>query len=198
MSVTFSGVGTGADGVGCQRFGDGFVDAGSGLCFEAHHPAESRELWVAYLDGASERYRYHGVEAALDRSKIEDGGSTSLFWLTRDAGVAIAGLRCQGPLASSADACALEELASLPELDKVRASIDARVPFGVLEVKGVLGRLRTPRQASAQRRTRPLHRPLDELVRRAVRAMHRGNARSASLGIVWRTRGRRPLTSSVP
>jgi ThiF family len=138
MSVTVSGARTCAEGAGGRHlFGAGFVDAGSGLRFEAHHPSESPELWLAYLDGASARYRYHAVEAALDRSKIEDGGATSLFWLARDGGLAVAGLRCKGPLSSSGNAHVLEELAAHPELDKVRASIDERIPFGVVEVKGV-------------------------------------------------------------
>ena len=138
MSVTVSRASTRTEGeVWRHLFGAGFVDAGSCLRFEAHHPGESPDLWLAYLDGASARYRSHGVEEALDRSRIEEGGATSLFWLAWDAGTTVAGLRCQGPLSSSDDAHALEELAAHPELDKVWASIDARLPFGVLEIKGV-------------------------------------------------------------
>ncbi len=119
------------------RYGASFVDPGSGLRFEGHHPAQRPDLWRAYLDGAEARYRHHGVEHVLNRPAIEDGATVSLFWIAFDGEDAVAGMRCHGPLGEAGDAHALVELAGDEPLDDLHALITRRLGAGIVEVKGV-------------------------------------------------------------
>jgi hypothetical protein len=120
-----------------RRFGSGFTEQGSGLRFEAHTPQYSPELWRSYLDGALERYRHYGVERALDLPSIRDGRSTSLFFVAlNDAGAVMAGVRCHGPLARSADAHVLEEYRGYAGREQVRVLLEEWIPEGVVEIKG--------------------------------------------------------------
>lgn len=116
----------------------GFVDAATGFVFERCHPFVHRALWTAYLDGAEQEYRLHGVEQALGREAIEDGRETSLFWVARSGdGEIVGGLRVNGPVASTAEVHAMRELHGHPSLPLVAAQIRQRIPLGVIEVKGV-------------------------------------------------------------
>ncbi|WP_345630302.1 Rv1355c family protein [Rugosimonospora acidiphila] len=112
------------------------MDAGSGLRFECHYPAERPDLWRAYLDGAQARYRHHGVEQALDRPSIEHGEGVTVFWLAFEGEQAVAGVRCHGPVQSVDDVHALVELQGAGPLDELRALIESRLASGVLESKG--------------------------------------------------------------
>jgi molybdopterin/thiamine biosynthesis adenylyltransferase len=115
----------------------GFVDRTSGSRIEVHHPLESPDRWRAYLDGAVSRYRAHGVLRALDRRELEDGRTTSLFFVAvDDADRVVAGLRCHGPLRAASEAYALRELEGHPGLPVVRNLLEERVPSGLVELKG--------------------------------------------------------------
>lgn len=116
--------------------GSRFTDRGSGLTVVAAHPGEAPRLWRAYLDRAEAQYRRHGTEAALERERIEDGRTVSLFWVALDTDVVVAGVRCHGPLASATEARALVELRDHPDLDRVRADIAAAARHGLIELKG--------------------------------------------------------------
>jgi molybdopterin/thiamine biosynthesis adenylyltransferase len=122
-----------------ERYGTGasFVDLASGIRLVGHTPARRPDLWRAYLDGAEARYRHHGVHHALERNRVEDGTSTSLFWVAIDHGCVVAGLRCHGPIASTGEAAALRELASHSDLALIEQEIRERMRFGVVEIKGV-------------------------------------------------------------
>jgi nitroreductase len=112
------------------------TDRGSGLPIVAGHPGEAPRRWRAYLDGATARYRHHGVESALERDRVEDGRTVSLFWVALDGNRVVAGLRCHGPLASPTEARALVELGDHPHLADVHADLEAAVDQGVVEIKG--------------------------------------------------------------
>jgi hypothetical protein len=119
------------------HFGAGFTERVSGIRFEAHHPRHSPGLWRKYLEGALERYRQYGVERALDLPSILDGGSTSLFFIAlSETGEALAGVRCHGPLARSADAHVLEEYLGYAGRERMRVLLEERIPDGVVEIKG--------------------------------------------------------------
>ena len=61
----------------------------------------SATLWNEYLRGATESYRRHGVERALDVAAVREGADTAMFWATLDStGRVIGGLRAKGPLMS--------------------------------------------------------------------------------------------------
>lgn len=115
---------------------NGFTDHASGLCLVMAHPAEAPRLWRAYLDGATARYRQHGVERALERDRIADGRTVSLFWVALEGDDVVAGLRCHGPLASAEEAHALVELGDHPDLASIRADLAGAVRHGLLELKG--------------------------------------------------------------
>lgn len=120
--------------------GDGavpsFVVHGSGVRFEAHTPADRPDLWRAYLDGATQRYRSYGLEWVLDRPSIEDGGSTSLFFVGIDPdGEVVAGLRGSGPLRSAGEARLLDEFATSPCLSVLTHQLDRWMVEGLVELK---------------------------------------------------------------
>jgi nitroreductase len=181
---------------GLERYayGAGFSDRSSGLRFAAYRPSDEPDLWDAYLAGAWARYRHHGVEVALNRDANRNGGSTSLFWVATDGDDIVAGLRCCGPLQSSAEASVLSEFASHPKVANLGEHIDQRLTFGVVEVKAVWVEL-----------GRPDHRGLsDALARCFVHAMDWFGARfavcSASTHALdrWRSSGGRPLEWLTP
>jgi molybdopterin/thiamine biosynthesis adenylyltransferase len=115
----------------------GFEDDVSGLRIEAHHPLQSPHRWCEYLDGAENRYRAHGVLRALDRPALEDGRTTSLFFVAIDeSGRVVGGLRGHGPLRAAVEAYSLGELMGHPKLHVVEDTLTKRVPAGVVEIKG--------------------------------------------------------------
>ena len=108
-----------------------FVEHRSGLRIELHHPLESPGRWIDYLDGAESRYRAHGVESALDRPRLEDGRSTSLFFVAiDDDDRVVGGIRCHGPL---------------------RAAVGGLRPSGARGPSPAAGRARHPRRLRAVR-----------------------------------------------
>lgn len=99
-------------------------------------PQADRELWAEYADGALRNYRRHGVECALDTEALRSGSDTVMFFaVVDDTGKTVAGLRAIGPLRSAEDSHALVEWAGQPSQELVRTMIDARAPFGILEMK---------------------------------------------------------------
>ena len=119
------------------RYGSSFVDRESGVRFEGHHPLDRPDLWKIYLNEAEGRYRRHGFEGTLHRQELEDGSTVPLFFLGFNAeGEAVAGVRFHGPLEGSYQTALLEEMASSPEIEDIRALIDAEIRLGALEVKG--------------------------------------------------------------
>lgn len=122
-----------------RRLGAGvpsFVVPGSGVRFEAHTPAACPDLWRAYLDGAEQRYRTYGLEWVLDRPSIEDGRSTSLFFVGIDQNDdVVAGLRGSGPLRAVGEARLLEEFDGSPRLAKLVHHLENWIAGGVVELK---------------------------------------------------------------
>ncbi len=99
-------------------------------------PADERELWADYLDGAVRSYRRHGVECALDIDRMRRGDDTVLFFAAVDThGRVAAGVRAKGPLLDADDSHAVVEWDGQPGLPAVRKMINDRAPFGILEMK---------------------------------------------------------------
>jgi hypothetical protein len=99
-------------------------------------PSNDPELWSDFVAGAYGSYSKRGVEAALDIDEMRTGSDTVMFFaVLDDAGRMLAGLRAKGPLRSAEDSHALIEWAGQPSQPAVRAMINDRVPFGVLEMK---------------------------------------------------------------
>jgi len=99
-------------------------------------PKTDRVLWADYANGALRNYQKHGVECALDTEALRTGADTVMFFAVVDAaGKTVAGVRAIGPLRSAADSHALVEWAGQPGEQMVRGMIDARAPFGILEMK---------------------------------------------------------------
>lgn len=110
----------------------------SGRHFVVAEPAAQPALWAAYLDGARESYRSHGVESAIEYGEVRDGRSTALFiTATDDAGAVVGGLRVQPRLTRADQAHALREWAGRPGTAEMTAQIAQRLPSGVIEVKAV-------------------------------------------------------------
>jgi molybdopterin/thiamine biosynthesis adenylyltransferase len=115
-----------------------FLDEGSGTRIEVHRPIDSPRRWRQYLDGAEARYSAYGVAEVLQRADLEDGRSTSLFFVAvDDHDAVVAGLRCHGPLTAVADAYATDELRGHPRMRAVHELLDRTVPSGIVEIKGV-------------------------------------------------------------
>jgi molybdopterin/thiamine biosynthesis adenylyltransferase len=115
-----------------------YTEEATGLRIEVHRPLESQRRWRQYLDGAEARYSAYGVAEVLGRADLEDGRSTSLFFVAVDEDDAVvAGLRCHGPLTSVDDAYATDELRGHPRMRAVRELLDRTVPSGLVEIKGV-------------------------------------------------------------
>jgi hypothetical protein len=99
-------------------------------------PEADRGLWAEYVVGALRNYREHGVECALDIDALLSGSDTVMFFaVVNSIGRVVAGLRAIGPLRSAEDSHALAEWAGQPGQHAVRTMIDARAPFGILEMK---------------------------------------------------------------
>ncbi len=119
------------------RYGSSFTDRGSGLRFEAHHPATRPDRWRAYVDGVAREYERYGIGEIIDRAALERGDGVSVFFVGVDADdQVVAGLRCHGPLDEAASAQALAEVARSPEWAEHRQAIAALTPHGVVEIKG--------------------------------------------------------------
>ncbi|MCU1380252.1 MAG: Rv1355c family protein [Acidimicrobiales bacterium] len=113
-----------------------FVDEQSGVRIEAHRPLDRPDLWRAYLDGAEARYRQHDLAHVLKRPELEDGRTTSLFYVAIDDDRVVAGIRCHGPLHAPSEAQALRELDGHPRLSMVGDRLAECVPEGLVEIKG--------------------------------------------------------------
>ncbi|HTX93567.1 MAG TPA: hypothetical protein VME67_01245 [Mycobacterium sp.] len=99
-------------------------------------PSVDPGLWTEYARGAQRSYRKHGVECALDVDALHTGADTIMFLAAIDrAGKMVAGVRAKGPLRSAEDSHAVVEWEGQPNQQAVRDMINARVPFGVLEMK---------------------------------------------------------------
>src|SRR5271156_2149052 len=99
-------------------------------------PAVDPDLWAEFSLGAQRSYRKHGVECALDADALRNGTDTIMFFaMIDDAGRMVGGVRAKGPLRSADDSHAVVEWAGQPGQQAVRAMINDRVPFGVLEMK---------------------------------------------------------------
>jgi hypothetical protein len=99
-------------------------------------PSTEPELWSEFVAGAYRSYSKRGVESALDIDEMRTGSDTVMFFaVLDDAGRMLAGLRAKGPLRSADDSHAVVEWAGQPSQQAVRAMINDRVPFGVLEMK---------------------------------------------------------------
>ncbi len=119
------------------RYGASFFDRASGLRFEAHHPLSRPDRWRAYLKGAAREYARYGIGSLVDDRALERGEGVSLFFVGVDAADrVVAGLRCHGPLDDAAAAKALAEMASSPEWEEHRATVEQVAPYGVIEMKG--------------------------------------------------------------
>lgn len=100
-------------------------------------PSAAPDLWEAYLDGALQSYRSHGVEAALEFDTIRSGATTGLFFVAMDGeGNVVAGVRVQGPYGRADESHATLEWAGHAGEAEVWKMITDRLPFGVLEMKG--------------------------------------------------------------
>jgi molybdopterin/thiamine biosynthesis adenylyltransferase len=119
------------------RYGAAFFDRASGLRFEAHHPLSRPDRWKEYLRGAEREYARYGIDGLMNPRGLERGIGVSLFFVGVDArDRVVAGLRCHGPLDDAAAAQALAEMASSPEWEEHRATMDSVSPYGVVEMKG--------------------------------------------------------------
>ena len=130
----------------------------------------------------------------MNHEANRSGGPTSLFWVAFDGDEMVAGMRCCGPLQSSAEASVLSEFATHPKVGRLSELIDQRLPFGVMEIKAVWVQL-----------GRTDHRALSEALTRCyVHAMDWFGARfavcSASTHALgrWRSSGGRPLEWLTP
>ncbi|WP_157970557.1 hypothetical protein [Nakamurella deserti] len=114
-----------------------FVEPGGHTVVIAE-PGARPDLWAAYLHGARESYRQHGVESALEFEQIRDGRSTALFAVAvDDTGRVVAGLRVQPRLARLEKATVLREWAGRPGTAEIRAGLALRLSSGVVEVRAV-------------------------------------------------------------
>jgi hypothetical protein len=99
-------------------------------------PSTDPDLWTQYSAGAHRSYIKHGVECALDSEALRTGADTLVYFAVLDnAGQMVAGVRGIGPLQSADDSHAVVEWAGQPGQQAVRDMINARVPFGVVEMK---------------------------------------------------------------
>lgn len=137
------------------RYGASFVDRATGLRFEGHHPAARPDLWAEYLNGLVREYAHYGIPALAAGDGLDRGEGVSLFFVAIDAeDRVVAGVRCHGPLDDADASQALAEMATSPEWEQHRATVEAATAFGVLEMKGAW---RDPRRTD-HRVTAPLGR----------------------------------------
>lgn len=99
-------------------------------------PTASPRLWAQYLEGAQRSYGAHDVAGVLDLDVISDGRSTSLVFLAFGAGGrVVGGMRSQGPYSSADQAHAVAEWDRDPGQPLVRAMVEERLSYGVVESK---------------------------------------------------------------
>ena len=119
------------------RYGAAFTDAELGWRFEGHHPMERPDLWDRYVDGCVQEYDRYGLGHLVDRSALQRVEGVPLFLVGFDREERmVAGMRCHGPLTSIAGCQALQEMATSPEIDRHRVSVERDLPYGVIELKG--------------------------------------------------------------
>lgn len=103
-------------------------------------------MWSAYIDGARQSYRSHGVEAAIDYDHVRDGATTSLFVAAIEPdGTVVGGLRVQGPYTQVDQASVVREWGGRPGTAELRRQITARLDEGVIEIKAVWVQQHAPR-----------------------------------------------------
>jgi hypothetical protein len=113
-------------------------DPVSGRLLVLARPTAQPDLWAAYLGGARQSYRLHGVESAVDYDRIRDGLSTSLFVAAvAHDGRVVGGLRVQGPYTHVEQTYALQEWAGRAGTTELRRQVGRRLRAGVIEVKAV-------------------------------------------------------------
>jgi hypothetical protein len=101
-------------------------------------PTAEPALWQEYLAGAAQTYGAYGLTGVLELDRVREGLSTSLFIVAcSPAGDVVAGLRAQGPYSDVDEAHALAEWDRDPGQPLVRAAIEERLPYGVVESKMV-------------------------------------------------------------
>ncbi|HEY2222600.1 hypothetical protein [Actinomycetospora sp.] len=94
-------------------------------------PEDGPDLWRGYLAGAEEVYGSYGVTGALEVHELQ----TSLVFVAVTAeGEPIGGMRAQGPYVTAEESQAFTAWDGDP---RVRAHIEERLPFGVVESKGL-------------------------------------------------------------
>ncbi|MGV9715892.1 MULTISPECIES: hypothetical protein [Rhodococcus] len=99
-------------------------------------PSSAPDIWHEYLDGALKAYTKFGAESALEYDRVVSGRSTALFSAALDEqGTVVGGLRAQGPFLSADESHALKEWQDAEQVARIRASIEAKVPFGIIEAK---------------------------------------------------------------
>ncbi|MDT7742546.1 MAG: hypothetical protein QOE59_1624 [Actinomycetota bacterium] len=102
----------------------------------SHHvvvstPVAGPELWRAYLAGAERVYGSYGVEAALELDEVVP---SLVFVAVTAEGEPVGGMRAHGPYDAADEAQALTVWHGDA---RVRAHIEERLPFGVVESKGL-------------------------------------------------------------
>ncbi|WP_233531115.1 hypothetical protein [Antrihabitans sp. YC2-6] len=114
----------------------GFFDRRSQCRVRLCTPRRDPEMWRQYLDGALHSYQAYGVVSALEYDRIEDGASTTLFFVVEDSqGAIVGGVRCQGPYTFADEAHAVEEWEGCVGQDAVRQLVADRLDDGVVELK---------------------------------------------------------------
>lgn len=140
---------TGSDDrvVGANAGGLRYLDSSSGCHVRICSPREDPALWNQYLEGALNGYRHYGVQDALDVESLADGSSTTVFLAAIDPdGSVVAGLRAHGPHASADDIPGFRPWLGTPGEAALRASVEAKVPSGVVESKGGWSTRSVPRR----------------------------------------------------
>lgn len=113
-----------------------YRDPVSRYLFVTARPCLIPEIWHDYLDGALKAYTKFGAESALEYEQVMSGHSTAVFSAALDDdGVVVGGLRAQGPFSSADESHALKEWTDPEQIQRIRARIDARVPYGLIEAK---------------------------------------------------------------
>ena len=104
-----------ADRTLATRTSASWWDAETECTLVVARPADERELWSEYLDGAVHSYRKHGVECALDMDALRSASDTVLFFAAIDnKGRIVAGVRAKGPLRDADDSHAVVEWQGQP------------------------------------------------------------------------------------
>jgi hypothetical protein len=119
-------------------YATGYIDRGTGVKFIGYHPALFAKQWQLYLEGLERSYEARGVDGILERESLESGEGVSLFLLgyTKD-GECVAGIRFHGPLASVDETSLITEMASSPEIDLIRDTVNEACTQGAIEIKGL-------------------------------------------------------------